>query len=107
MALQVILMVLSVTVISIIAAIRKALPCYNILKAEVDRKQGKKYAEAIGEITEEKWKFLRSAAAARTLFTLIFSVSAAAAAGDFFLNLSPPCSGQGLSFSFLQSFLLS
>lgn len=89
-------MVLSVTVISIIAAIRKALPCYNILKAEVDRKQGKKYAEAIGEITEEKWKFLRSAAAARTLFTLIFSVSAAAAAGDFFLNLFPSMQWAGL-----------
>ncbi|MDD2424823.1 MAG: hemolysin family protein [Bacteroidales bacterium] len=93
---SVIIMAISLAVIAIIAALRKALQCYNLLLAEVDKKQGRRYAEAIGEIMEEKRRYAGTAAATRTLFTLIFSVTAAAAVMQIFPGFFLPFTWLGL-----------
>jgi len=69
-------MVVSILGLALTAALRRAMQCYNVLRAEVDKKQGKKYAEAIDEINSDNRRFINSASGVRILLILIFTVSA-------------------------------
>ncbi len=79
-------MFVSIIGLALTAALRRAMQCYNVLRAEVDKKQGKKYAEAIEEINSDSRGFLNSASGVRILFILIFTVSATSLFGPILQN---------------------
>jgi CBS domain containing-hemolysin-like protein len=77
MATALIFILFSLVAGAILTALKRALQCYNILKIEVDKKQGRKYAETVEQLQENKKEFLYSAGIARTLFILVFAVASA------------------------------
>ncbi len=79
-------MVVSILGLALTAALRRAMQCYNVLRAEVDKKQGKKYAEAIDEINSDSSRFINSASGVRILLILIFTVSATSIFGPILQN---------------------
>ncbi len=71
------LALISLFVLGLYSALERAFQCYNRLKVEVDKKQEKKYAERVDDLSESKGELLSSFKVAKGLFLLIFGLSVA------------------------------
>ncbi|MFA5848652.1 MAG: hemolysin family protein [Bacteroidales bacterium] len=72
------LAVASLVIMAIFTALERAFRCYNMLRVEVDKKQGKVYAESVDRLSQEKGEVIASFRVGRTISLLVFSLSLAA-----------------------------
>ncbi|MFA6333971.1 MAG: hemolysin family protein [Bacteroidales bacterium] len=75
MIVPIIFALISLIVVALYSALERALQCYNKLQVEVDKKQGKKYAEKIDKLSQNKGEVISTFYIGRTLALLVFGLS--------------------------------